>query len=103
MAVGVAPTTAVESRGIVGELDWLETISDNGTAVGLVDLRVTVIAGTVPDGAGVVPTVGVGGGMGGGVLVAVPDAGGALTVEVPDAGWDAARVIALGAAWRAST
>lgn len=111
MAVGVAPTTAVEGKGIVGELDWLETISDNGTAVGLVDLKVTVIDGVVAEGAEVVPAtvpvpvgvgVGIGGGGGAEVPVAVPEAGAVLEVAgVPGA--LATEDDALGGAWRAST
>jgi len=36
------PATGVAGRGLVGELDWMGTISDKGTAVGLVEAKTPV-------------------------------------------------------------
>lgn len=97
MLVGVVPGTAVESKGSVAELCWLETITDNGTAVGLVasnenDAVVGKDGGPVVVAAPVVEPVA------GPVAapVAVP-----VAVPVADVG-AAANVAGLGVAWRAS-
>ena len=43
----MAPTTAVESSGIVAALGWPDTIEASGMAVGLVALNETEIVGVI--------------------------------------------------------
>ena len=106
----MAPTTAVESSGIVAALGWPDTIEASGMAVGLVALNETEIVGVVAAVPVVVPAVAVVAG----VLVEVPARGvgtlvthGELRGVVPATVTellvdpDAARVKALGKAWRA--
>ena len=83
MLDGVVPGTAVEAKGSVAELGWLETMSVNGTAVGFVASSETA-----------------GGGAAAGVPVPVPVAAPVAGVEAVD---EAARAAGLGVAWRASS
>ena len=108
----MAPTTAVESSGIVAALGWPDTIEASGMAVGLVALNETEIVGVVAAVPVVVPAAPVA--VVAGVLVEVPARGvgtlvthGELRGVVPATVTellvdpDAARVKALGKAWRA--